>query len=201
MAFLVDEAYLPAILTVGPMSDEAFAQLCAEHPDLELELSADGELIVMPQTYTLTGARNNEISRQLGNWARGDKRGVAFDSSTGWVLPNGARRSPDAAWIFKERIKNLDPATFSRYWPVCPDFVIELRSQPDRVRVLREKMKEWLASGAELTWLIDPEARTVEVCRPGCDAEIRTGAFSITGQGPVEGFVLELGPVWDPLQD
>lgn len=91
MAFLVDEAYLPANLTVGRMSDEAFAQLCAEHPNHELELSADGELILRPQTYTLTGARNNQISRQLGNWAERDASGIAFDSSTGWMLPNGAR--------------------------------------------------------------------------------------------------------------
>src|SRR6266852_617933 len=116
MAFQIDEAYLPATLTVGPMTDEAFPQLYAEHPDVELELSATGELIIMPQTYTLTGARNNEISAQLRNWARHDKRGVAFDSSTGWVLPNGARRSPDAAWIFKARIRELDPAAFSGYW-------------------------------------------------------------------------------------
>ncbi|HME10474.1 MAG TPA: Uma2 family endonuclease, partial [Bryobacteraceae bacterium] len=170
MAFLVDEAYLPAILTVGPMTDEAFAQLCAEHPDLNFELSARGELIIMPPTYTWTGARNNEISAQLRNWARQDKRGVAFDSSTGWLLPTGARRSPDAAWIFKQRIKDLDPADFSRYWPVCPDFVIELRSQFDRVRLLREKMDEWLANGARLGWLIDPEVRTVEIFRPGNEA-------------------------------
>lgn len=200
MAFLVDEAYLPAILTVGPMTDEAFAQLCAEHPDLNFELSARGELIIMPPTYTWTGARNNEISRQLANWARQDKRGVAFDSSTGWLLPTGARRSPDAAWIFKQRIKDLDPADFSRYWPVCPDFVIELRSQFDRVRLLREKMDEWLANGARLGWLIDPEVRTVEIFRPGNEAETRAAA-SIAGEGPVAGFVLDLGPVWDPLQD
>jgi len=200
VAFLVDEAYLPAILTVGPMTDEAFAQLCAEHPDLNFELSARGELIIMPPTYTWTGARNNEISAQLRNWARQDKRGVAFDSSTGWLLPTGARRSPDAAWIFKQRIKDLDPADFSRYWPVCPDFVIELRSQFDRVRLLREKMDEWLANGARLGWLIDPEVRTVEIFRPGNEAETRAAA-SIAGEGPVAGFVLDLGPVWDPLQD
>ena len=200
MAFLVDEAYLPAILTVGPMTDEAFAQLCAEHPDLNFELSARGELIIMPPTYTWTGARNNEISAQLRNWARQDKRGIAFDSSTGWLLPTGARRSPDAAWIFKQRIKDLDPADFSRYWPVCPDFVIELRSQFDRVRLLREKMDEWLANGARLGWLIDPEVRTVEIFRPGNEAETRAAA-SIAGEGPVAGFVLDLGPVWDPLQD
>ncbi len=200
MAFLVDEAYLPAILTVGPMTDEAFAQLCAEHPDLNFELSARGELIIMPPAYTWTGARNSEISAQLRNWARQDKRGVAFDSSTGWLLPTGARRSPDAAWIFKQRIKELDPAAFSRYWPVCPDFVIELRSQFDRVRLLREKMDEWLANGARLGWLIDPEVRTVEIFRPGNEAETLAAA-SIAGEGPVAGFVLDLGPVWDPLQD
>ena len=199
MAFLVDEAHLPAILTVGPMTDEAFAQLCAEHPDLNLELSALGELIVTPQTYTWTGARNNEISAQLRNWAREDKRGVAFDSYTGWLLPNTARRSPDAAWIFKHRIKDLDPAAFSRYWPVCPNFVIELRSQSDRPRALREKMSEWLANGAQLGWLIDPEARTVEIYRPGFEAETRGVVSSVAGEGPVAGFVLDLVPVWDPL--
>jgi Uma2 family endonuclease len=201
MAFLVDEAYLPATLTVGPMTDEAFAELVAEHPDLSFELTAIGELIIMPPNYTLTGARNNEISAQLRNWARQDKRGVAFDSSTGWKLPNTARRSPDAAWIFKHRIKDLDPVAFRRYWPVCPDFVIELRSHSDRLRVLREKMNEWLDNGAELGWLIDAEARTVEIYRPGFEAETRGGVSSLEGEGPVAGFVLELVPVWDPLAD
>ena len=201
MAFLVDEAYLPAILTVGPMTDEAFAQLCAAHPDFNLELSAHGELIITPQAYTWTGARNNEISRQLANWARQDKRGIAFDSSTGWLLPTGARRSPDAAWILKQRVKDLDPTAFSRYWPVCPNFVIELRSQSDRVRVLREKMDEWLANGAQLGWLIDPDIRTIEIYRPGLEAETRAGVSSIAGEGPVDGFVLDLAHVWDPMQD
>ena len=201
MAFLVDEAYLPATLTVGPMTDEAFAQLCAEHSDLHLELSADGELIVMPPTYTWTGARNNEISAQLRNWARQDKRGIAFGSSTGWLLPNTARRSPDAAWILKRRIKDLSPSAFSSYWPVCPNFVIELRSQTDRVRVLRDKMEEWLANGAQLAWLIDADARTVEIYRPGYEAETRFNLSSLAGQGPIEGFTLDLVPVWDPLAD
>jgi Uma2 family endonuclease len=201
MAFLVDDAHLPAILTVGPMTDEAFAQLCSEHPDLNLELSALGELVIMPQTYTWTGARHGEIMGQLHHWARQDKRGVAFDSSTGWLLPNTARRSPDAAWIFKHRIKDLDPSAFSRYWPVCPNFVIELRSQSDRPRALREKMSEWLANGAQLGWLIDPDARTVEIYRPGFEAETRGRASSVEGEGPVTGFVLDLLPVWDPLAE
>lgn len=201
MAFLVEEAHLPATLTVGPMTDEAFAQMCAAHSDLNLELSAHGELIIMPQTFTWTGARNGEISRQLANWAREDKRGVAFDSSTGWLLPNTARRSPDAAWIFKQRIKDLHPAAFSRYWPVCPNFVIELRSQTDRIRVLRDKMEEWLANGAQLAWLIDAETRTVEIYRPGLEAQTLFGVSSVAGEGPVDGFVLDVAPVWDPLAD
>ena len=201
MAFLVDEAYLPATLTVGPVSDEAFAQLCAEHPDLNLEMSAEGELIIMPLTFTLTGARNSEITAQLRIWTRRDKRGVAFDSSTGWHLPTGARRSPDAAWILKQRIKDFGPSALSGYWPVCPDFVIELRSQSDRIRVLRDKMTEWLASGAQLGWLIDPEIQTVEIYRPGSTAESRAGITSLAGEGPVAGFVLDLVSVWDPLQD
>ncbi len=199
MAFQIDDVHLPATLTVGPMTDEAFAALCNEHPDLNLELSARGELIVMPQTFTLTGARNNEISRQLGNWAREDQRGVAFDSSTGWKLPNGARRSPDAAWILKERIKTLDKASFMGFWHICPNFVIELRSESDKLRILRDKMAEWLANGAQLGWLIDPETRTVEIYRPGYESETRAGITRLAGEGPVEGFVLDLAPVWDPL--
>ena len=91
------------------MTDEDFAQLCGDHPDLSFELSAHGELIIMPPTYTWTGARNNEISRQLSNWARQDKRGLAFDSSTGWLLPSGARRSRDAAWIFNSELRIWTP--------------------------------------------------------------------------------------------
>lgn len=201
MWFRIEQGHLPAVLTVGPMTDEAFAQLCAEHPDVQLELSACGELIIGPLAHTWTGARNGEITGQLRNWARTDKRGVAFDSSTGWLLPNTARRAPDAAWVQKDRIKGLDPQAFSRFWPLCPDFVIELRSPTDRIRLLREKMEEWLGNGAQLGWLIDPETRTVEVYRPGVEAETLVGPLSARGEGPVDGFVLDLAPVWDPLAD
>jgi len=113
MAFLIDEAHLPAILTVGPMTDEAFAQMCSEYPDLMFELSAEGDLIITPPNFTWMGARSGEITAQLCNWARRDRRGVAFDSSSSWILPSGARRSAGASWIFKHRIKDLDPAAFS----------------------------------------------------------------------------------------
>ena len=199
MAFVIDDAFLPATLTAHPMTDEEFAGFCAEHPDLRFEMTAEGEIIVMPPTYSLTGARNSRISRQLDVWADQDGRGIACDSSTGFVLPNGARRSPDAAWTLRSRIEQLDPASRERYWRLCPDFVIELQSSTDRPRVLRDKMQEWLANGAQLGWLIDPDQRSVAIYRPDGEVETRIGVDSITGEGPVAGFILDLSSVWNPL--
>jgi Uma2 family endonuclease len=197
MAFLIDEAYLPAILTVGPMTDEAFASFCEDHPDLSFEMTAEGELLVMPPAYSLTGIRNSKIGRQLEAWAETDGRGMVGDSSTGFVLPNGARRSPDASWTLSVRVQALDQASRERYWHLAPDFVIELRS--DRLRVLREKMAEWLANGAQLGWLIDPERRAVEVYRPGLEPRILENVDSIEADEPIAGFTLDLARVWDPL--
>jgi Uma2 family endonuclease len=138
---------------------------------------------------------------QLGNWALKDARGVASDSSTGFLLPNGARRSPDASWTPKDEIRNLPDSSREGYWHLCPAFVIELRSNSDRLPMLREKMEEYLANGARLGWMIDPESHTVEVYRPDRAPEILTAIDSISGEGPLEGFVLDLRTVWDPLAD
>ena len=199
MAFVIEETWLPATLTVPPMTDEQFAAFCAEHPDLFFEMTADGVLIVMPPNYTLTGIRNGEIFGQLRGWARIDGRGIATDPSTGFVLPSGARRSPDAAWILNQRIWQLAPEQMERFWHLCPDFVIELRSHTDRLPVLRAKMGEWISNGAQLGWLIDAERRVVEVFRLDREPEIIADADAIQGEGPVAGFTLELLPVWDPL--
>ena len=199
MPFTIDEAFLPATLTAPPMTDRQFADFCAEHPDLFFETNARGDIIVMPPTFSITGIRNLMIGRQLGNWALGDARGFASDSSTGFLLPNGARRSPDASWTPKDAIRNLSEQSREGYWHLCPAFVIELRSHSDRLPVLREKMEEYLANGAQLGWMIDPETRTVEIYRPDRAPEILTGEDSISGEGPVEGFVLDLRTVWDPL--
>ena len=199
MAFLIDEAFLPATLTAPSMTDQQFAEFCSEHPDLSFETTAEGFLIVMPPNYTLTGARNSRIDFQLCGWAIQDKRGVANDSCTGYVLPNGARRSPDASWVSKSGIRGLSPESLQAYWRLCPDFVIELRSKFDRLDTLREKMREWMANGAKLGWLIDPDRRAVEIYRPGREPELLIGLESIAGEGPVEGFLLQLAPVWDPL--
>lgn len=201
MAFRIDEAYLPAVLTSQPMSDEQFAGLCSEHPDLFFEMSASGELIVMPPNYTLTGARHRAILTQLDAWAQQDGRGTVTDAASGFVLPNGARRAPDVGWTLKSRVRALDPKLLERYWPLCPDFVIEVRSQTDRLRTLREKMREWIDNGAQLAWLIDPETRTVEIYRQNGGVEVVEKPDSLNGEGPVEGFDLNLIPVWDPLSE
>ncbi len=199
MAFVIDDAFLPATLTAHPMTDDEFALCCGEHPDLSFEMTAEGEIIVMPPTYSLTGIRNQEIGAQLRNWARTDGRGLASASSTGFLLPNGARRSPDAAWTLKARIEQLDPASRERYWHLCPDFVIELKSASDRLPALRNKMQEYLANGAQLGWLIDPETRSIAIFRAAREMETLAGVESIAGEGPVAGFILEFGAIWNPL--
>jgi Uma2 family endonuclease len=199
MALVIDESWLPATLTVPPMDDDQFAAFCAEHPDLFFETTAEGELIVMPPTYTLTGIRNSEILEQLVAWARMNNEGLVTDAAAGFVLPSGARRSPDAAWTRKVRVRQLDKTELEGFWHLCPDFVIERRSTTDSLPVLRAKMREWIENGAQLAWLIDPERRAVEVFRANCDPETIEKAEAIVGEGPVDGFVLSLAEVWDPL--
>ncbi len=198
MAFLIDEACLPATLTVPPMTDQQFADFCAEHPDLFFEMTSEGELIVMPPNFSVTSLQKHEILGQLGRWASQDGRGFVIESSGGYVLPSGARRSPDASWTPKHLVRALPPESREGYWHLCPAFVIELRSKSDRLPVLREKMREYLANGAQLGWLIDPLTRTVEVYRPGCEPVVLGTLEAIPGDGPVAGFTLDLRPVWDP---
>ena len=201
MSFVINDAYLPATLTAQPMTDDEFAAFCAEHPDLSFEMTADGEIIVMAPTSFLTGASNFEVGALLRDWARRDGRGIGSDSSTGFVLPNGARRSPDASWTLKSRVNSLEPRKRRGFLHLCPDFVIEIRSDSDRLRPLRNKMREYMENGAQLGWLIDPQNRSVEVYRPDGEVETLTGIGKIDGEGPLAGFVLELTYVWDPLAD
>ncbi len=199
MALVIEDQFLPATLSAPPMTDEEFERFCAEHPDLFFEMTAEGELVVMPPTHSYTSARNMKIAGRLDVWAEKDGRGVATDSSGGFVLPNGARRSPDAAWTSKTELDKLPAGGRNGYWHLCPSFVIELRSDSDRLRTLRSKMREYIENGAQLGWLIDPETRTVEIYRPGREPEVRKEIDSIAGEGPAEGFILDLRPVWEPL--
>lgn len=200
MQLTIDEAYLPAKLTTGPMTDEEFAEFCAEYPDHFIEMTAEGEIVIMPPSYSLTAMRNGKISAQLENWAERNNRGVVTDASGGFLLPNGARLAPDAAWTAKDRVLQLSPRSRRAFWPLCPDFIIELRSDSDRLRTLRAKMQEWIDNGAQLAWLIDPDREAVEIYRPGQPPEIREHIDSIAGEGPVQGFVLDLKRVLNPLE-
>ncbi len=180
------------------MTDQAFAELCAGQPGLFFEMTAHGELVITPPTHSKTGTRNSRISGQLDAWAWEDGTGIATESSTGFVLPNGARRSPDAAWVPQHLVDQLPIESQDGYWHLCPTFVIELRSDSDRMPPLRDKMREYIENGAQLGWLIDPESRTVEIYRPGRMPELLSGADSIRGEGPVDGFVMDLGRIWNP---
>jgi Uma2 family endonuclease len=196
MPLVIDEVWLPATLTAPPMTDEQFAEFCAENPDYFIEMTADGELVIMPPNFSLTGARNQKIGAQLENWAERDGRGTSTDASSGFALPNGARRSPDAAWTLNSRL----PQHLQGFWHFSPDFVIELRSDTDRLSTLRAKMYEWIENGTQLGWLIDPERKAVEVYRTGQEPEIREGIDRIAGEGPVEGFELDLQRIWEPVK-
>ncbi|HBY79006.1 MAG TPA: hypothetical protein DEG47_18865, partial [Cyanobacteria bacterium UBA11148] len=155
-----------------------------------------GELIVMPPTGSETGNRNVDISGQLWLWNRQTKLGVVFDSSSGFQLPNGADRSPDASWVKLERWEALTPKQKEGFAPLCPDFVVELRSKSDSMEPLREKMREYLANGANLGWLIDRKNRKVEIYRPGKEVEIINNPTSLSGEDVLPGFILDLTEVW-----
>jgi Uma2 family endonuclease len=201
MPFLINDANLPAILTAQPMTDEEFSAFCAEHPDLNFEMTAEGEIIVMPPTYSDMGVGNSDVAAQLGSWARKDRRGFSCDSSAGFVLPNGARRSPDASWTLKSRVAQLGDKKKKSFWRLCPDFVIEVKSANDRLKSLQKKMLEYLEQGAQLGWLIDPENKIVEIYRPNAEVVKRTNISTLEGEGPVAGFVLDLTYVCEPLAD
>jgi Uma2 family endonuclease len=173
------------------LTDEQFFQLCQNNRDLRFERTFEGELIIMPPTGWESGNRNIKISARLEIWADADGTGLAFDSSTGFKLPNGANRSPDASWVKRERIETLNPNP-ARFMPLAPDFAVELRSASDTLQTLRQKMQEYINCGVRLGWLIDPQNQRVEIYRPGQDVEILRSPTSLSGEDVLPGFVLDL---------
>jgi Uma2 family endonuclease len=150
----------------------------------------------MPPTGGETGKRNAELIVQLGVWAKRDGTGSTFDSSTGFRLPNTAVRSPDASWIRQSRLEHLTPEERKKFIPLCPDFVVELRSATDSLRFLQEKMQEYMESGASLGWLIDVERKRVYVYRPRQPVEELSEPSSLQGDPLLSGFVLDLNEIW-----
>jgi Uma2 family endonuclease len=174
------------------LTDEQFEQICHVNRDLRLERTAKGELIIMPPTGGDTGRRNLGLSAQLWNWNQQSNLGIAFDSSTGFTLPNGAIRSLDASWIELDRWEALNPSQRRKFVPLCPDFAIELLSPTDELRDTQAKMQEYLANGLRLGWLINPKAKQVEIYRPGQPVEILQNPASLSGESVLPGFVLDL---------
>jgi Uma2 family endonuclease len=177
--------------TVIHLTHEQFRELCQENRDIKLELTAKGELIVMPPTGWESGKRNSSLNGQLWNWNERTRLGVSFDSSTGFILPNGAIRSPDAAWVASERLIALNPNP-EGFLPLAPDFVIELRSATDRLKPLQDKMIEYQANGVRLGWLLNPKEKAVEIYRLGQAVEVLKSPNSLSGENVLPGFVLEL---------
>lgn len=178
------------------LTDEQFYQLCQQNRDLKFERTVTGELIIMPPTGGETGRSNFEIAVELGIWNRKTQLGVAFDSSTGFHLPNGADRSPDAAWIKREKWEALTPEQKQKFPPLCPDFVIELLSPSDPLKNTQEKMHEYINNGALLGWLINRHQKTVEIYRPHQTVEILTSPGTLSGENMLPGFILNLDKIW-----
>ncbi len=180
-----------------PVTAAQFERLSLSYPDLRMELTAEGELVIMPPTFGESGRRNFKITTQLGVWAEADGTGEGFDSNTGFALPNGATRAPDAAWVLKSRWESL-PAEVreQEFVPLAPDFVVELRSSTDRLSTLQAKMREYIASGVRLAWLLNPRDKTVEIYRAGRDVEVLADPASLSGEDVLPGFTLDLTPIW-----
>ncbi|MBA2715174.1 MAG: Uma2 family endonuclease [Rubrobacteraceae bacterium] len=180
------------------MDEEQFFQFCQLNRDWRIERTAEGDLEIIPPTGGETSNRNADLTMQVGIWTRQDGTGVAFDSNGGFILPNGATRSPDTSWVQRGRLTNLTAEQKQRFLPLCPDFVIELRSPSDPLPPLEAKMREYLENGARLGWLLDPEERKVHVYQPEEDVRILENSQKVSGDSVLKGFVLDLRPIWEP---
>lgn len=179
-----------------PMTHEQFYQFCLVNRDLRIERTARGEVIIMPPAFSDTGNRNLKIAQQLANWAEQDGTGETFDSSAGFTLPNGATRSPDASWIKLDRWNALTEEQKASFAPICPDFVIELRSKSDTLSGLQDKMQEYIDNGASLGFLIDRKNRIVYIYRPNQELEILDNPEAVSGDPMLPGFVLRMAKIW-----
>jgi Uma2 family endonuclease len=178
------------------LTDEAFYQLCQNNPDAKFERTAHGELVVMSPVGGEGGKREADLIIDLGIWNRQGNLGVVFSSSAGFRLPNGADRSPDAAWVRQERWDILTLEQRRKFPSIAPDFLIELRSESDDLETLRAKMQEYMENGVLLGWLINPQDRQVEIYRQGQPVEVLDTPNSLSGEPILPGFVLDLDRIF-----
>ena len=191
-------ALLVHLRPVIELTEDQFFELCQINQDLRIERTAEGDLVIMPPEGGETGNRSAVLGSFLTQWALQDGTGVTFGSSTGFTLPNGAMRAPDAAWVRRSRLATLTADQKQKFLPLCPDFVAEIRSPSDRLNSLQEKMQEYLDTGAQLGWLIDPPSRTVYVYRPNRPVERLEHPATIAGDPVLPGFSLDLQTIWEP---
>ena len=181
-----------------PMDDTQFFELCQINRDLRMERTAEGDVTIMMLAGGEMGARNVKLGRYLDAWAEDDDTGIAFDSSTGFILPNGATRSPDAAWVLRSRLSDLAPEEKKRFLPLAPDFVVELRSPTDSLPALLAKMEQYRANGVRLGWLIDPFLPRVSVYIPDDETAVLEKPDSLQAGSVLPGFTLPLARIWNP---
>ncbi|HEY4364271.1 MAG TPA: Uma2 family endonuclease [Bryobacteraceae bacterium] len=180
-------------------SDEEYWAFCEVNPDLHVERTAEGEIVVAPPAGGESDFRNTEVVIQLGQWAKKDGAGKAFGSSVQFLLPDGSGLSPDAAWVSNESLESLTKQQRKKFLPLSPEFVIDVLSPSDVLKEAKTKMERWIANGVQLAWLVDGHARTVYICRPSHDPKTRRSLKALSGEGPVVGFVLELARIWEGL--
>ncbi|MEG4229431.1 Uma2 family endonuclease [Microcoleus sp. N9_B2] len=178
------------------LTDEQFFQLCQENENIRLERTAKGELIIMSPAGGETGNSNAGLTAQTWIWNEQNKLGKVFDSSTGFKLPNGANRAPDAAWVTLERWNALTAEQKNKFPPICPDFVVELMSPSDSLKETQDKMKEYRDNGARLGWLINRKSRQVEIYRQGAEVELLSSPATLSGEDILPGFMLSLESIW-----
>ena len=198
MNLALNQFELPIRISQGrPVTDEELMRLCAENNDLRVEREPNGEILVMTPANSRTSKMNLRIGRLLDEWAEADGRGIATGPDGGYTLPDSSMRVPDAAWVSNQRWHALSDKDQGRFAPLCPNFVIELRSPSDKLADLRAKMAQWIANGAEVAWLIDPIEKAVTIYRPGDQPEHLAQPTSVQGTGPIAGFELVMARIWE----
>jgi Uma2 family endonuclease len=178
------------------LTHEEFEKLCQDNPEQSFELTKEGELEIMPPTGGESGKKESKLITRLTNWNEQTELGETFSSSTAFILPNGAERSPDAAWVELSRWEALTPEQRKKFPPLAPDFVIELRSETDSLTKLQQKMVEYRDNGVRLGWLINPQQRQVEIYRPGQAVKLLENPSTLSGEDVLPGFVLDMAVIF-----
>ncbi len=180
----------------NPITEQQFEQLCAQNRDTKFEMTSQGELIVMSPTGSESGRQNADLLIQIGTWNRQNKLGVVFDSSTGFTLPNSAKRSPDVSWVEISRWNKLTQKQKRGFAPITPDFVLELLSPNDRLQDVQRKMEEYRECGVKLGWLIYPDETKVEIYRLGKDTKVLVNPQSLSGEDLMPELIVELNEIF-----